>query len=240
MTDFYDFIRQTESRWERQLRNSVEPAIERFTANPAKVDHFPTTFLSTAVLAWGPGRVANLATRIEPLIEPALTARSALTEKSIVELAIANLANVLACCGYSDETGQASEWMSEIRTRSDEEPSYHHWNRAFAALALGRKKLYRALSGVDPDQPLALTPSRGFGGNLQGLLRHLGGAVEHCAGFDTIEPAWRDFVTNLNRHEDTRQVDRETPFWVARVVHHQIGSAPLGSVAQWLHEEIQR
>ncbi|MEJ7600091.1 MAG: hypothetical protein WKG01_19440, partial [Kofleriaceae bacterium] len=109
----------------------------------------------------------------------------------------------------------------------------------FAALALDVRKLYRTLGGEEPNQPLKLEPSRGFGGNVQGLLRHFGAAVEHRAGFAAIEPAWRDLVDNLERHEQSGQLRRATLFWIARVVHHRIGGAPLGEVAQWLHEQIR-
>ena len=70
-------------------------------------------------------------------------------------------------------------------------------------------------------------------------MRHLAGAVETGASFTDVAPAWRDFVGNLNGHEDTRQIDRATQYWIARVVHHRIGGAPLGSVAQWLHEQVR-
>ena len=99
---------------------------------------------------------------------------------------------------------------------------------------------YRTLAGAEPTAPLTATPSEAFGGNLQGLLCHLAGAIESGAGEGAVEPAWRDFVANLRRHESSHQADRATPFWVARVVHHRIGGAPLGGVAQWLHEQIQR
>lgn len=240
MSEYHEFVRaNAEKRWEREQRR-FDDAIARYTTDPAKLDDFSFSLLYSAVLAWGPARIAEVAPRIKPLLEPAITARSADEEKSVADLGVANLANLLACCGYPDETGPVSDWLSAIQTSKDEEPFYWHWTRAFAALALDQQKLYRALAGAEPTEPLTLTPSARFGGNLQGFLRHLGGALEHRAAFDAIEPAWRDFVTNLNRHDDARQIGLATTFWIARVVHHQIGGAPLGSVAQWLHEEIQR
>lgn len=240
MTNYHEFVcANAESRWTWEFRE-IEKAIERYTVEPARFKESPFTFLYSAVLAWGPARIAEVAPRIAPLLRPAVVARTAKDEKSIAELGVANLANLLACCGYPDDTAPVSDWLYEIQTYRHDEDVSHHSDKGFAALALDQQKLYRALAGADPTEPLTTTPSARFGGNLQGLLRHLAGAVEHAADFASVEPAWRDFVANLNRHEDTRQINRATPFWIARIVHHRIGGAPLGSVAQWLHEEIQR
>ena len=211
--------------------DTIEPAIERFRAVPAKLDDFPFSLLYSAVLAWGPARIAPVASRVAPLIAPAIAAKRAAPSKSIAELAVGNLANLLACCGYPDETGPVADWLYQIETSKDEETSYRHWDRSFAALALDVRKLYRTLGGESPGKPLELEPSRGFGGNLQGLLRHFGAAVEHGAGFAAIEPAWRDLVANLERHDQSGQISPATTFWIARVVHHRIGGAPLGDVA---------
>jgi hypothetical protein len=240
MTDYFEFVRKNaESRWARDLRD-LDGDVARCVAAPAKLRNSPFSYLHTGVLAWGPSRIAEVAPRIAPLVKPAIDALGAKESKSFGELGIASLANLLACCGYADETPLMSEWLWEIRTYRHDEDVSPHWTKGFAALALDVKKLYRTHVGAEPDEALTMTPSALFGGNLQGLLRHLAGSVETGASVAEVEPAWRDFVANLNRHEDTRQIDRATPFWIARVVHHRIGRAPLGSVAQWLHEEIQR
>ncbi|MEJ7598416.1 MAG: hypothetical protein WKG01_10940, partial [Kofleriaceae bacterium] len=95
----------------------------------------------------------------------------------------------------------------------------------FAALALDVRKLYRTLGGESPGDPLKLEPSRGFGGNLQGLLRHFGAAVEHGAGFAAIEPAWRDLIRNLRRHAQSGQL-------AARRCSGSRGSSTTGSAAR--------
>jgi hypothetical protein len=239
MSDYHEFVRKNaESRWDWELRE-IEKAIARYTADPATLRDSPFDLLYSAVIAWGPTRIAEVAPRIVPLVKRAITARSDEEDKSIAELGVANLANLFACCGYPDETLPASDWLSEIRTYPHDEDTSFHWNKAFAALALDQQKLYRALAGCEPTEPLTMTPSDRFGGNLQGLLRHFAAAVEHASSFAAVEPAWRDFLANLRRHSSAHQIDRATPFWIARVVHHRIGGAPLGSVAQWLHEQIK-
>jgi hypothetical protein len=238
VSEYHQFVqRNAEKRWERETQR-IDAAIERYAAEPAKLDDSPFSILYTATLAWGPSRIAPVAARVEPLLPPAMAARTTKVPKSAVELGVANLANLLACCGHRDLTAPISEWLSEIQTSKDEEPFDWHWDRGFASLALDRKKLYRALAGVGPDDPLKVEPGKKFGGNLQGLLRHLAAAVEQRAGFAAIEPAWRDLVANLRRHEQSGQIGRATPFWIARIVHHRIGGAPLGEVAGWLHEQI--
>lgn len=236
---FYEFVRaNAESRWDRTIRDIVEPSIERYTADPAKLDDSSFSIFYSAALAWGPERIAPYAARIAPLLRPALAARAANQPKSIADLAVGGLASFLACCGYPDETPAITDWLREIRTSKDEEATQRHWERAFAALALDVRPLYRALGGAEPTEPLPLTPSRAFGGDLQGLIRHLGAAVEHAAGFAAIEPAWRDLVKNFKRQEESRQLHRSALFWIGRIVHHRIAGAPLGTVVQWVHEQV--
>jgi hypothetical protein len=238
MTSFHELVRTSvDERWDREVQRIIEPAIARFTADPAKLDESPFTLLYAATLASGPERIAPYAKRIAPLLKPALAARAANEPKSIADLAVGGLANFLACCGYPDETPAITEWLREIRTSKDEEVTERHWERAFAVLALDVRPLYRALGGADPAESLKLTPSRAFGGDLQGLIRHLGAAVENNAGFVAVEPAWRDLVTNFRRQEQARQLQRSALFWIGRIVHHRIAGAPLGTVAQWVHEQ---
>ncbi|MCW5804134.1 MAG: hypothetical protein KIT31_17305 [Deltaproteobacteria bacterium] len=238
-TSFYESNRtNTESRWDSEVRTIVEPALARYTADPAKLRESSFSILYQAVLAWGPERITPYADRIAPLLGPAFVARAANEPKSIADLGVGQLANLLACCGYPDETPAIREWLREIRTSSHDESTRRHWERAFAALALDVRPVYRALGGADPKEPLPLEPSRAFGGNVQGLVRYLGAAVEHHLTFAAVEPAWRELLGNFDRHESSRQLFRDTLFWIGRVVHHRIGGAPLGSVAEWVHEQV--
>ncbi|MBX3156756.1 MAG: hypothetical protein KF773_12190 [Deltaproteobacteria bacterium] len=238
-TSFYDFVRiNTEERWDWEVQRSVEPAIARYTADPARLDESPFSILYAGVLVWGPDKITPYADRIAPLLQRALAARAGNEPKSIADLGVGQLANLLACCGYPDETPAIREWLREIRTSSHDESTREHWEREFAALALDVRPVYRALGGADPKEPLPLEPSRAFGGNVQGLVRYLGAAVEHHLTFAAVEPAWRELLGNFDRHESSRQLFRDTLFWIGRVVHHRIGGAPLGSVAEWVHEQV--
>jgi hypothetical protein len=96
------------------------------------------------VIAWGPTRIAEVAPRIVPPLKPAISALSTEEDKSFGALGVASLANLLACCGYPDETTPTSDWLSEIRTYPHDEDTSSHWDKAFAALALDQQKLYRS------------------------------------------------------------------------------------------------
>ncbi|MBX3156757.1 MAG: hypothetical protein KF773_12195 [Deltaproteobacteria bacterium] len=236
---FYESNRtNAESRWDSEVRTIVEPALARYTADPAKLRESSFSILYQAVLAWGPERITPYADRIAPLLGPALAARATNEPKSTADLGVGQLANLLACCSYPDESPAIRDWLREIRTSSREESTSDHWERAFAALALDVRPVYRALAGADPKAPLPLEQRQAFGGNVQGLLRYLGAAVEHDLKFAAVEPAWRELLTNFDRHESSQQLFRNTLFWIGRIVHHQIGGAPLGSVAEWVHEQV--
>jgi len=241
MNPWLEFIRKNaETRWPDEIRDLMEPALARLRLKPSELSSFPFSLLFSAVIAWGPKKIEPVATQLAPLVRPGLESRAPRDNKSIADLDVLDLANFMACCGYSDETQIADEWLSEVRTYRDDEDVSPHWNKAFAALALGRKGLYRAMAGVDPTESVTLSRDRRFGGNVQGLLRHLAAAVEQGSGAAAVEVGWRDFLDMLVAHDDARSIDLATPFWVARIVHHQIGGSPLGSVAQWLHDELER
>jgi hypothetical protein len=160
LSEYHQFVEKNATgRWERETRR-IDAAIERYTAEPAKLDDSPFSILYTAALAWGPAKIAPFAARLTPVIRQSIAARGKKVPKSAAELGVANLADLLACCGEPDLTETMSEWLSEIQTSKDEEPFDWHWDRAFAALALDRKKLYRALGGVGPDDPLPLEPGK--------------------------------------------------------------------------------
>ena len=186
-----------------------------------------------AVIARGPGYAEPYATQAAELMPMLMANRR--EEKSAIDLELASMANLLACCGHSDETLPAADWIWEIEVDRNNHPSMY-WERASAALALDVKPLYRALAGHEPDQPLPFAPGARFGGNLQGFLAHLGGAVETGAPFEAVRPAWDEFLDNLDRHHEANEMGKDSLFWIARVVGHCIAGQPLGTVAQWFHD----
>lgn len=211
----------------------IQLGLERGRREPERFSGSAFRNLYRAVVSHGPSYAEPYATQVAELM-PMLVANRR-EEKSVLDLTLASVANLLACCGHSDETRPAAEWLWEIEADRNSEPSMY-WERASAALALDVKPLYRALAGHEPDQPLPFAPGARFGGNLQGFLAHLGGAVETGADFEAIRPAWDEFLGNLERHHEANELGMDSLFWIARVVGHRIVGQPLGTIAQWFHD----
>jgi hypothetical protein len=221
--------------WEREVQRGMTPALERARTDPKRLSLLGFALLTPAALAEGPARIEPQARELSALIGPAMAARP--EQKTIGDLGIGSLANLLACCGYPDETAPLADWLYEIETHKDRDPLCH-WARGFAALALDVVPLYRALGGHPPDEPVPFTAGERCGWNVQGFLRHLAGAVETGARFEDVRPALDEFLNNWGTHAKLNNLDKDALVWIARVVRHRIAGEPLCGVAQWLHEYV--
>lgn len=220
--------------WEKEI-GRIERAIERARTDPKSFDGNTFHDLFSAVVAYGPSKIESVNQELSALMPAVLAARPA--HRSTAEIAVGSVANLLACCGYADETGLLGDWLYEIETSNADSSTARHWSRAFAALSLD-VPLYRPLAAGDQAIPLPFTPGQRFGGNVQGLLRHLGGAVDAGATWQDVQPSWDDVLDNFTMHKKSRQLDYPTLFWIARVVHHRIAGRPLGEVGDWLHRYV--
>ena len=154
-----------------------------------------------------------------------------------------NLANVLECVGgtISPTTHEIfCRWFSTMRATSDDFDTSAYWSTYFGSLALGHEEYRRgtgtALGSVSPPP----TPGATFGPQTRAFLKHLAAAVENHAPFEVVRPAWEEFVERFPDARDMHNVDAGTLLWVARVVYHRIAGAPLGTIAQRLHDDMWR
>jgi hypothetical protein len=153
------------------------------------------------------------------------------------ELTLAAHANLFACVGKPDFTFYFSDRLWAVTTRRNSRFAHTHHAKVLIGIALGRKATYRGAVGTDIgiDQAMPFTPLELHGYNPQSFLAHLAGAVETHAAIEEVWPAFKEFVFNFPGHEQTEEFDGACLFWVARIVHHQIGGQPLGETAAWLH-----
>ena len=153
------------------------------------------------------------------------------------EITLVGHANLFACAGWSDHASLFRERLSDVRTERNSRFAAWHHARALAGIALGEKAIYRNPVGAEVlfKETLPFTPYARHGRNPQSFLAHLAGAVETHAAIEEVWPAFEEFVLNFPGHEQTEEFDGACLFWVARIVHHQIGGQPLGQTAAWLH-----
>lgn len=150
-----------------------------------------------------------------------------------------DLGNALECVGIAlqpESWVTMRSWLPRVEVNRNELVAVYWWTAAFAALALDEPLRYRKAAALisEPDNPFQ--PGAKFQFHLQGLLRHLGAALEAGAAFEDVRVAWEGFLLCYDYMADAASVDEGTLLWIARIVFHRIGGRPLGEVAQALHD----
>jgi len=194
-----------------------------------------------------PDDVAAKMGPVAPVVDRAIAAANAAAPADqsigIQVIPMMHLANALECTGVPVTAATIAtmrRWLPRIGAKRDDAMAHWYWSVGFAALALDDKPTYRRIAGLDTNAPLAVTPGETVGFNLQGLLRHLAGAVEHDAGAAAIAPAWDELIDNFATHWSADSANEGTLLWMARCVYHRIGKHPLGSVAARLRDDLAR
>lgn len=237
-TRYLEWARSSVKNGWQDLMERLGTFLPRFEDDPAAFRRFDDSTIYKSVVAGGSAAIAEFAA---PLIS-VLPQSCAFEDENrnqpgridIGEISFFNWVNVLACGGYPDHTQHLADRLSRIQTHPEHGPKWHY-ARGFAALALGVRAVYRPLAGVLLDAPLEFTTGELVGFNNQALLRHLAAAVESDASFEDVRPAWSEFVRRMDSEEETGTLGAGSLFWVGRIVWHQIGGEPLGSVGDFVH-----
>ena len=122
-------------------------------------------------------------------------------------------------------------------TRRDEYV-HAHWSRALAALVLSDRRVWGPIAGLPHDDEVPFTPGQQFQFNMQGLVAHLAGAVVHGASFADVEPAWRENLDCFPVLQGSLMASWASLLWAARLVHHEVGGAPMKDVARLVYEDV--
>jgi hypothetical protein len=149
---------------------------------------------------------------------------------------LVNLVDLIECShGPVSDTSRSTirSWLPRMEVSRDDEDTSYYWTTGFAALALGDRQTATRFA---PQQPFAAGATFQF--NLQGLLAHLGGAIDAKAKLDDVLPAWNDLVASYIPLSQASNVDAGTLLWIARNVFHVIGGAPVATVASRLHDSL--
>lgn len=154
------------------------------------------------------------------------------------EIGLLGFVNFLACAGNEDCAPLLGNRLLRLKTtaRGTDAERCWHFSRAFAGVALGMRRLYRDAAAADCelDELMPFTPRILYGYNPQALLAHLAAGAENRVAIEDVWPAFREYVHKFPSHEEVGDFDSDCLFWIARIVHHQIGGQPLGQTAGWL------
>ena len=159
----------------------------------------------------------------------------------VPHLGLLSMLNQLQCLGLGPRDAGAVAAVVDLLWGLDTAgtmPVWRHHSRGLAAIALDLPGVYRPVCGYAPDQALPFTAGEVFGLHAQGLLTHLGGAVEVRATEASVLPAFWDAIENWVLLTGGDIFTTTDLMWLARIVHHTIGGAPLESVAEWLHDSL--
>ena len=228
------FLESFESRWQEHLAHLIG-ALPRMPVHLKTLRGMSMFGWYDAALIEGPQVLAEPYSLLEAIFED--QCRRQPEEMTTGEIILAGHANLFACAGWSDYTHFFRERLSEVRTKRNSRFAAWHHARALAGIALGEKAIYRNPVGAEVlfKETMPFTPYERHGYNPQSFLAHLAGAVETQASIEEVWPAFEEFMFNFPGHEQTGEFDGACLFWVARIVHHQIGGQPIGETAAWVH-----
>ena len=154
-----------------------------------------------------------------------------------------DLANIFECVGGTLSPSTHAiicRWFSNMRATSDDYDTSAYWSTYFGSLALGHEEYRRGTGTALGSISSPPTPGATFGPQTRALLKHLAAAVENRSPFEVVRPAWEEFIERFPSAREMHNVDAGTLLWVARVVYQRIAGAPLGTVAQRLHDDMWR
>jgi hypothetical protein len=228
--------------WE-SIEDDLHESIERAESGPARL----------AVEGWG-HQLGRVAIATPERTRAAFGSFVAVVDQAVVDedqrvapngavsFALINLldvANALDSVGLSVADASRATmkaWLPRMNAKRDDVRAHYYWTSAFAALALDEAVAYQRAAALDSTAAIPFVPGQTFQFNMQGLLRHLAGAIAHGARLDDVMPAWEDLLQSFYALEDAHSIDNGTLLWIARIVFHRIGGCALGDVARKLRE----
>lgn len=203
--------------------------------------------LATTAALVTPAAVARVAPTIAPVIDQAVAEldreRPRDAALTIAVLKIMNLGNAVECTGGTlARASHASfvSWLPRVNAKRDAPEALWFWNVAFASIAMGDAALYRRFTGVEHGRALPFVARTVVGFNLQALAAHLAGAIESGASVDDVMPAFDEFIDNFESHDNAKSANKHVLLWIARIVFHRIGGAPLAEVATRLLTKLEQ
>ena len=213
---------------------ALREALLRSRSQPSMLRRLSVGEWMHAAIVHGPGVVRDVRDEAVDICSQVYAG----AEPSLGDIKLCGFMSFLACCGNADCASLLADSLLSLKTtaRGSDIDRRWHFSRAFAGVALGVRAIYRdpAAADVELDELMPFTPRMLYGNNPQALLAHLAAGAENRVPIEDVWPAFREVVHNFPYHEEVGDFDGACLFWIARIVHHQIGGQPLGQTADWL------
>ncbi len=239
MSHYRDRLRLGHAEVHARNSSSFARAIDSLATDPGALRRISARGWFASVLLLGSSAMDDVReTILAGLAAQAAADGTSGSPPTLGDISLIGYANLASCCGARDEAPRMTQRLLGLRTYpSGLDPDRRwHFARAFAGVALGVREIYRgpAAADVELDELMPFTPGVLYGNNPQALLAHLAAGAENRAPIADVWPAFREVVHNFPYHEEVGDFDGACLFWIARIVHHQIGGQPLGQTADWL------
>lgn len=154
-------------------------------------------------------------------------------------LGVLNLVQVMGLVVPEATIATCRTWLPGIQT-ANIDPERWHWERGLAALALGDFDTARFIAARPGTGPLGVDLRDDPQFNIQAWFALFVAAVVEHLPWAAIEPRWEQFLQFLPTFVALDQLAETDVAWVGRILRHQVQGAPLGEVADWIHEELYR
>jgi hypothetical protein len=232
LSETYELGREDTARW-----IASEPPSARAFADVSALEND----CALAVLARGSADAPAYA----PLVARAVAQVTVLDARApdvAGRLAVLNVLCSLQVMGLPvpDATvGTARGWLAGMPTEG-REPESWHWQRGWAALALGDLRTARTIAAVTESGPTGVDPGRYPEFDIQAWLGLFVAGVVGEVDWSVLSARWSELLLVAPVLEETKVLALRDLQWVARVVHARIAGHPVGTVADWLHDELRR
>lgn len=200
------------------------------------------TACARAILADGSADAASFA----PLVARAVAQVTVLDASGHADvnpqLAVLNVLGDLQAMGLAvppATVATARDWLAGMHTENIE-PEYWHWQRGWAALALGDLRTARTIAAVPESGPTGIDSAAYPEFNIQAWYAFLLAAVLGEIDWPVLAMRWAEFLLLIPTFEQTRVCTLRDVPWIARVVHSVVADHPVATVADWLRTEFHR
>jgi hypothetical protein len=232
VSDAYDLGRSNAARW-----IASEPSSATSFADVSAFEND----CARAVLAHGSADSAAYAPLVARVVAQ-VTVLDATAPDVAKRLAVLNVLCSLQVMGLpvpdaTEETARG--WLAGMATERLEPESWH-WQRGWAALALGDLRTARTIAAVAETGPTGVDPDAYPQFNIQAWLALFVAGAQGEVDWSVLSARWSELLLVAPVLEEMNVLALRDLQWAARVLHAGIAGHPVATVADWLHDELRR
>lgn len=248
-TNWPDLIEWEKASSAENLQVVVEDDVPRLadTESPLMLSaqfHPLGSMFSNSLVICGPRACLPAFAALAPFLPSVLKELERPLDYQRAKLSIGVLAYVnAALCSNAplppEAEGVEERWLKKFPKLVGELNQYQRRTLGFAALASGQTALLEQLLQTKPKKKQFRAGST-FGPDVESFIYFLAAAAERGAGFEEVEPAWREYVWTFPERLAESAATWPDLLWCARAVFVKFEGLPTKKVGQTLHTRIKR